>query len=67
MSFLLRSKPKAKGNDKDKIPSGFDFSHAKDMLATVASISKAAGFPPLEGAAEVAKRIVEIAEVCYQI
>ncbi|KAK7446703.1 hypothetical protein VKT23_014398 [Stygiomarasmius scandens] len=62
MSSLLRSKPKAKGKDKDKIASGFDFSHAKDMLATVASISKAAGFPPLEGAAEVAKRIVEIAE-----
>ncbi|KAK7446671.1 hypothetical protein VKT23_014366 [Stygiomarasmius scandens] len=62
MSFLSKSKPKAKGKDKDKIASGFDFSHAKDMLATVASISKAAGFPPLEGAAEVAKRIVEIAQ-----
>ncbi|KAK7446711.1 hypothetical protein VKT23_014406 [Stygiomarasmius scandens] len=61
MSFLLRSKPKAKGKDKN-IPSGFDFSHAKDILTTVSSISKAAGFPPLEGAAEVAKRIVEIAE-----
>ncbi|KAK7452166.1 hypothetical protein VKT23_012269 [Stygiomarasmius scandens] len=62
MSFLSRSKPKAKGKDMDKIPSGFDFSHAKDILTTVASISKAAGFPPLEGAAEVSKRIVEIAE-----
>ncbi|KAK7446689.1 hypothetical protein VKT23_014384 [Stygiomarasmius scandens] len=62
MSFLSRSKPKAKGKDKDKIPSGFDFSHAKDILTTIASISKAASFPPLEGAAEVAKRIVEIAE-----
>ncbi|KAK7446716.1 hypothetical protein VKT23_014411 [Stygiomarasmius scandens] len=62
MSFLLRSKSGTKGKDKDNIPSGFNFSHAKDILTTVASISKAAGFPPLEGAAEVAKRIVEIAE-----
>ncbi|KAK7450096.1 hypothetical protein VKT23_012978, partial [Stygiomarasmius scandens] len=64
MSFFSRNKSKLqKGKSRqDEIASGLDWSHAKDILSTVASVSKAAGFPPLEGVAEVAKRIVEIVE-----
>jgi hypothetical protein len=47
--FHKKSKPK----DEDAIPSGFTFSHAKDILSVAASVSKAVQIPHLEGAAEI--------------
>ncbi|KAF5344013.1 hypothetical protein D9758_012910 [Tetrapyrgos nigripes] len=60
--FSKESKPK----EDDGVASGLDLSHVKEVLSTVASVSKAAGFAPLEGAAGVVNRIVEIIETMGQ-
>ncbi|KAK7457201.1 hypothetical protein VKT23_010499 [Stygiomarasmius scandens] len=48
--------------NKENEDQRLDLSHAKGILFAVASVSKAAGFPPLEGAAQIATKIIEIAE-----
>jgi hypothetical protein len=63
MSSLFSKKTKPK--EDDAVASGFDWSHAKLSLSTAASVSKAAGILHLEGAAEIAIKIIEIVEVCF--
>jgi len=63
MLNLFKNKSKIKAKEKNEISSKFDLSHTKNILSAVASVSKAAGFPPLEAAAEMAKKIVETIEV----
>ncbi|KAF5319855.1 hypothetical protein D9758_018448 [Tetrapyrgos nigripes] len=57
-TFSRQPKPK----EKDAIPSGLNWSHAKTALSLAASVGKAAGVPYLEGAAEIAIKIIEIVE-----
>ncbi|KAF5328457.1 hypothetical protein D9758_018918 [Tetrapyrgos nigripes] len=57
---VLTGNPRKK---KDvRVASGLSLTHVKETLSVVSSVSKAVGFPPLEGAAEIVKRIVEIVE-----
>jgi hypothetical protein len=65
MSSRIFSSKKSKAKEKDGIPSGFDWSHAKFILSMGASVAKTAGIPHLEGAVEIATKIIEIAEVCF--
>ncbi|KAF5345763.1 hypothetical protein D9758_011914 [Tetrapyrgos nigripes] len=60
MPNIFSRQPKPK--QKDAIPSGFDWSHAKTALSLAASVGKAAGISHLEGAAEIAIKIIEIVE-----
>jgi hypothetical protein len=62
-SFIHR---KSKPKEEDAIPSGFTFSHAKDILSIAVNVSKIAQIPHLESAAEIAKKIVEIVEARIQ-
>jgi hypothetical protein len=64
MSPSFLSSKKSKPKEKDAVPSGFDWSHAKLALSMAASVSKMAGIPHLEGATEIATKIIEIVEVC---
>jgi hypothetical protein len=65
MSSRLFSSKKSKPKEKKEIPSGFDWNHAKFILSVAASASKMAGIPHLEGATEIATKIIEIVEVCF--
>jgi hypothetical protein len=62
MSPLFNKKTKPK--EDDAVASGFDLSHAKLILAAAASAGKMAGIPYLEGATDIAVKIIEIVEVC---
>jgi hypothetical protein len=64
MSSRLFTTKKSKPKEKNAILSGFDWSHAKLALSVAASVSKMAGIPQLEGATEIATKIIEIVEVC---
>ncbi|KAF5365248.1 hypothetical protein D9758_005489 [Tetrapyrgos nigripes] len=56
--FSRQPMPKA----EDAIPSGLDWGHAKTILSLAGSVRKTAGVPYLEGAAEIAIKIIEIVE-----
>jgi hypothetical protein len=62
MSSFINSKSKPK--EDNTVHSGFDLSHAKDILSVVATVSKTAQIPYLEAIVEIAMKIIGIVEAC---